>query len=74
MPTISFQVGESAFDRFMFLSKQAGQPMENLLNNAFGECMNELEDFLEAKAILASNEPVFTLQEVEKMLGLEGRV
>ena len=74
MPTISFQVGESAFDRFQFLSKQADQPMENLLHSAFDECMNDLEDLLEAKAVLASDEPVFTLKEVEKMLGLDGKI
>lgn len=74
MPTISFQVGKSAFDRFLFLSKQADQPMENLLHNAFDECMHDLEDLLEARAVLESGEPTFTLTEVESMLGLDGKV
>lgn len=74
LPTISFQVGESAFDRLMFLSKQVDQPLDDLLHNAFDECMHDLEDLLEAKTVLESNEPVFTLPEVEKMLGLDGKI
>ena len=74
MRTISFQVGESAFDRFLFLSKQADQSTESLLHNAFDECVKDLEDLLEAKSVLESGEPLFTLKEVEKMLGLDGKI
>ena len=74
METISFQVGNTDFERFLALSKQTKQSTDAILNAAFISCLEDLEDVLAAKAVLDKNEPMYTLAEVEALLGLAGKI
>ncbi len=74
MHTISFQVGDTAFERFLLLSQKTQQSTDSILNYAFSLCLEDLEEYLEAKSILESSEPIYTMEEAEELLGLAGKI
>lgn len=70
MTTISFKVPDELNERLELLSKELDRNKSYMIRQAIEEYLEEKEDYLIALARLSRTEKKYSLEEVEKDLGL----
>lgn len=71
MTTISFRLPDATNSKLEHLADELDRNKSYLIRQAVEEFLEEREEYLIAIARLAKNEKEFTLEEVEKKLGLD---
>lgn len=71
MTTISLRIPDALNERLDHLSHELDRRKSYLIRQAVEEFLEEREEYLTALARLSKNEKEYTLEEVEKKLGLD---
>ncbi len=69
-PLIAVRVPVELEQSLIFCAKELHKPKSELVNQALANYLEEIEDYISAKKVLALNEPTFSLDEVERELGV----
>ncbi len=69
--TITITIDSDLDDELDHLAATTGQSKPDLAREALIEWLEDHEDVRDAEAIIAQNNPSFTLKEVKKSLGLD---
>ncbi len=72
----ALNLSQDVEDQLTFLAKQTGRDKDDLMNEAISrgiqEILEDMEDIADAKRVLQSSSPQWTLEEVEAKVDLEG--
>ena len=71
MVTITMRISEDLNNKLETLSHQEERSKSYFMRKALISFLEEVEDYEEALSILAQNNKRYTLEEIEKKLGLE---
>jgi predicted DNA-binding protein len=69
-PIIAVRVSEELEQSLIFCAKELNKPKTELVNNALVKYLEDVEDFISAKKILAKNEATISQAEMERELGI----
>ena len=71
MKQVNVRIPEPLYERLSLLAKRTGRSQTFYVKEAIVDQLEDLEDAFLASQRLASPETIFTLEEIEKELGLD---
>ncbi len=69
-PIVAVRVSEELEQSLVFCARELNKKKTELVNSALAKYLEDMEDYINAKKILARNEPTISQEQMERELGL----